>query len=147
MKPIDVILIDLPGMLSDILEAILERDSSVRIAAHLRSAGALATAVASSPVDVAIVGGDGGSLAAAVRDLLCERPALRVLTVGSDGREASLYELRPHRTPLGEVSAAELLEAVKAVGEEGCPAVAAGRARSGRSRPGGGTPTGSRGMG
>lgn len=135
MKRIDVILIDLPEMLREIVEAILERDSGVRIAAHLRSEGTLTTAVADLPVDVAIVGGDGCSLCVPVRDLLCERPALRVLTVGGDGREASLYELRPHRTALGELSPAALLEAVNAVGTGGC----AGAAADG-SPAGGGTP-------
>jgi hypothetical protein len=120
MRPVEVVLIDLPEVLSDIVTAILERDADVRIAAQLRSEGSSFDPAVTGAFDVAIVGGDGEALAGAVRDLLCSRPRLRALTVGGDGREAFLYELRPHRTPLGEVSPDTLLGAVKAVGELGC---------------------------
>jgi hypothetical protein len=121
-RPVEVVLIDLPEVLSDIVVAILERDPDVRIAAQLRSERQPLGSIVGPFVDVAIVGGDGEPLAAAVHELLCRRPRLRALTVGGDGREAWLYELRPHRTALGEVSPHTLLEAVKAVSDQGCAA-------------------------
>ena len=40
---------------------------------------------------------------------------LRALEVQSDGRESVLYELRPHRISLGEVSSDTLVRAIRAV--------------------------------
>lgn len=37
----------------------------------------------------------------------------KVLTVSADGRRAFLHELRPHTRPLGELSAAGLLDVIR----------------------------------
>jgi hypothetical protein len=47
-------------------------------------------------------------------DMLVRSPRSRVLALASDARNAVLYELRPHRTPLGELSRESLLAAVHA---------------------------------
>ena len=49
-------------------------------------------------------------------DMLLRSPRSRVLALASDARNAVLYELRPHRTPLGELSRESLLAAVHAAG-------------------------------
>jgi hypothetical protein len=50
---------------------------------------------------------------AEVARLLDERPHLRMLSVAGDGREAFLYELRPTRTALGEVSQQAIVDAIR----------------------------------
>ena len=50
---------------------------------------------------------------------LFSSPRSRVLTLSSDARQAFLYELRPHRTALGELSRDRLLEAVRAAAAGG----------------------------
>ena len=67
----------------------------------------------SHPADVAVVGLRDDAPADAPVALLREYPLLKVLAVSGEGREASLYELRGHRTGLGEVSPETLLEAVR----------------------------------
>jgi hypothetical protein len=47
-------------------------------------------------------------------DMLLRSPRSRVLALATDARNAVLYELRPHRTPLGELSRESLLAAVHA---------------------------------
>ena len=74
-------------------------------------------AAATSP-DVVIVGtedeGSAGTLA-----LLRRWPQSRVLLISSSGRCASLVELQPRRTALGEVSLVELLQVVtQSAGQE-----------------------------
>jgi hypothetical protein len=100
-RPVNVVLIDLNALLTGIVEGIR-------------------SAVGGTRIDVAIVSGEGETLDAALRELVCERPRLRALAVGGDGNEAALYEVRPHRTALGELSSATLLDAVRRVGTGGC---------------------------
>ena len=45
--------------------------------------------------------------------LLLRRPRLKVLAIAHDGRTGSLYELRPRRVPLGEMSADVLRRAIQ----------------------------------
>lgn len=47
-------------------------------------------------------------------DMLLRSPRSRVLALAADARHAVLYELRPHRTSLGELSRESLLAAVHA---------------------------------
>jgi hypothetical protein len=74
-------------------------------------------AAATSP-DVIIVGAeDEGS--AATLALLRRWPHSRVLLISSSGRRASLLELQPRRTALGEVSLVQLLQVVtQSAGQE-----------------------------
>lgn len=46
--------------------------------------------------------------------MLYRSPRTRVLALSGDARHAFLYELRPHRTPLGELGRERLLAAVRA---------------------------------
>lgn len=49
-------------------------------------------------------------------ELLAQYPRLKVLSVEDDGRRGFLYELRPHRRPLGEVSPMRLIDALRVSG-------------------------------
>jgi DNA-binding NarL/FixJ family response regulator len=61
--------------------------------------------------DVVISAGEHGS--DTVRQVLEELPRLKVLVVSGDGRDTALYELRPTRTPLGEVSPQTIVDAIR----------------------------------
>jgi hypothetical protein len=45
--------------------------------------------------------------------LLYRHPRLSVLSIGGEG-SAALHELRPHRSPLGNISPAELVATIRA---------------------------------
>jgi hypothetical protein len=47
-------------------------------------------------------------------ELLYSRSHLKVIEITGNGRDGSLYELRPHRVPLGEMSPTGLLDAIRA---------------------------------
>jgi len=64
--------------------------------------------------DFIIVGEDAAS-EPDVRALVGARRGLRALEVKSDGRESVLFELRPHRIALGEISSDTLVRAIRAV--------------------------------
>jgi len=110
---VEVALFDLNEMLTGIVTGILEGEPDVHVVALLRSRGSLLAVAAGARFDVAIVGGEHPAVDGALRELLFDRPRLRALAIGGDGAETALYELRPNRTPLGELSAARLLEAIR----------------------------------
>jgi len=47
-----------------------------------------------------------------VMDLLWRWPRTRVIAIGCSGRVAEIYELHPHKTSLGDLSPATLVDAV-----------------------------------
>jgi hypothetical protein len=51
--------------------------------------------------------------------LLFDRPRLRLLGISGDGSSGWIYELRPHREALGNVSPGELIAAVRRPRTEG----------------------------
>lgn len=112
MSPIDVVLVDMPQMLHDIIREQIASAPGLRVATELRDAQGLDEAVARGPADVVIAGAD--ALDEAHVDRLLEmRPKLTVLTIDRDGRETVLCELRPHRQRLGELSPERLLNVVR----------------------------------
>lgn len=61
-----------------------------------------------------IIVGEDAAVAQEVRSLVGAGRGLRALEVQSDGKESVLYELRPHRISLGEISADTLVRAIRA---------------------------------
>jgi hypothetical protein len=110
---IRVVLVELTGLTCEVVKGILAGESDIELIgeASMRDFGDPDAPAAGA--DVAILAGDGGSLTRRAHELLMVRPLLRILAVGKGGREGSLYELRPHRTPLGELSSHVLLDAVR----------------------------------
>jgi hypothetical protein len=101
--PVRVALLDLPQMMSEIVKDILDQAMDV----------AVVKASEREDADVVILATDGDDLPAAGRIQLARRATARVIAINGQGRSAYLYELRPHRTPLGEVSADSLLAAIR----------------------------------
>jgi hypothetical protein len=99
--PIRVAMLDLPPMLTEIVSEILFRAPDVVIADP------------AGPVDVLVLGARSVELPEAGWTQLARQPRARVLTVSADGRHAQLYEMRPQRTALGELSAETLLNALR----------------------------------
>jgi DNA-binding NarL/FixJ family response regulator len=101
-------------MLSDIITDIVTSQADMEIVGSVADARALAATVAEVDADVVVVGLPDAELPAQYASLLGARPQTRLLGVSGDGRRAFLYELRPHRTALGEVSPQALVEAIRA---------------------------------
>jgi hypothetical protein len=102
---------DMPEMLTQIAAAVVDRQPEMRVMGALDRRLPLAAAVARSGADV-LIAGDATS-EAEIRALLRERPRMRVLAVQGAGRESSLWEQRPTRTPVGELSPDNLLAAIR----------------------------------
>ena len=106
---IHVVLIDLPRMSRELVAGALLAEPAIVVATEFD---------AREPPDVAIVGGrHGEALPERALELLLEHPRMRVLTLADDGAATYVYELRPHRVLIGELSPAALLDAVLDVRE------------------------------
>lgn len=81
-------------------------------------ASAIASAVARTEADVAIVALPDAAAMAAYDALLYTHPRLQLLAITGGGRSAVLYALQPHAVPLGELSANGLLDAIRATTPE-----------------------------
>lgn len=100
---ITVALLVQPPMLHGILRRLLADDPEVRV---------VDDASAARDADVLVLSQSDPDDEAVPVSMLMHSPRCRVLALGEDARKAVLFELRPHRTPLGELSRESLLAAV-----------------------------------
>ncbi len=111
VQPSRIALVDMPRLLRDIVVQAVVDEPDLEIVALEERGAALRQTVDSSKADFVIAGADYDFHE--VAQVLGERPHLRVLVVDGSGREAFLYELRPTRTPLGEVSPRTIVDAIR----------------------------------
>jgi DNA-binding NarL/FixJ family response regulator len=100
-------------LLREIVREIIVREPDLEIVAEHESAD-VGEAVQRDDPDFVIVGPEAAT-DERVRSLVGAGLGLRALEVRSDGKESVLYELRPHRIALGEISSDTLLRAIRAV--------------------------------
>jgi hypothetical protein len=108
---------ELNGMLSDIVTKTLEAAPDIAVTV-VPGSEALSAAEAIE-ADVAVLAGAPAGLPPLGRELLAKHPRMHVVAIRRDGRDTSLYELRPFERKLGEISPASLLDAVRRVGPAG----------------------------
>jgi DNA-binding NarL/FixJ family response regulator len=112
MDRIGVVLVDMPRMLRQILRTSVQAHPDFSVLAELPDAEHLADVAAETDTRFVIT-----DAATATREgverLLALRPQIRVLGIERDGRETFLYELRPQRIPLGEVSSETLVDVMR----------------------------------
>ena len=108
----------MPQLLREIVRSILATQPDVDLDPTCVPSSDIASASALARADVLILAEDGTP-----RDdyapALYAHPRLRLVAISDDRRQAVLYELRPHRSPLGELSAESLIRAVHGSVENG----------------------------
>ncbi|WP_420125871.1 hypothetical protein [Longimicrobium sp.] len=92
-----------PPVLHSLLVSLLATDPEIRV---------LDPAAEPSLADVLLLSQPDPENEDVPVSMLIQSPRSRVLALGPDARRAVLYELRPHRTPLRELSREALLAAV-----------------------------------
>ncbi len=100
-------------MLNDIIGSVLEADGDIEVVGEASDPSQLLELLRRRHPDVAILGLDDSGLSRFGWELFAADPLLRVLGVFGEGRQSNAYELRPNRTPLGELSPEELTAAVR----------------------------------
>ena len=113
MRRIPVLVVGLRGILAEIVTQVLKTQDDFEVLHRARPDEVLAAAH-EHDVRLVLLELNDGELPPLGAELLAARPSLKVLGIEAHGRSASLYELKPVRTPLGELSAEKLAEAVRA---------------------------------
>lgn len=101
-----------PPVLHSLLVGLLSTDPEVQVLEDAAAADDANTA------DVVVLSQPDPENDSAALSMLYRSPRSRVLALGADARRSVLYELRPHRTPLGELSRESLLAAVHGTATE-----------------------------
>lgn len=115
--PLRILVFDLPPLLGDLVQDAL--DAKDGITSVRAGAGELEQAVATERPHAVIVPLEEAQLLAESRRFLEERTRVRLLGISLRDGRAVLYELRPNRAELGEVSPDELADVVcKAVAQK-----------------------------
>jgi hypothetical protein len=103
----------MPRMLLDILSHVVASEPDMVVAGRLDAEEGLLAAVRRTRATVLLVGQAADDERDKYASLLLRRPQLKVVVVAGDGKTGALYELRPERVPLGELSAAALRNAIR----------------------------------
>jgi DNA-binding NarL/FixJ family response regulator len=112
LEPTRIVLIDMSPLLREIVRETLAREPDLDVVAEHEADADVRAAVERESADFVIVGSDAGA-DAAVRSLVAADRGVRALELRADGRDSVLYELRPHRVALGEISPETLLRTIR----------------------------------
>lgn len=113
MVSIRILLADLPQMLRSIIRDIVEGQPDMEIVGELAGQTGAPAMVEQTGARFVIVRHTGLDPPDIFGELLACRPPTRVLAIADEGRAGILYELRPHRIPIGELSAASLVAVIR----------------------------------
>lgn len=137
MQQLRIVIGDMPRLTREIIGVMLEQQPDMTIVDHGVSPADLVAVALRERADAAIVALPDDELPALYASLLHSAPALRLLALVREGQRAFLFVLRPYCVALGELSAAQLADAIRtpqwsAVGAESWPSIAALRAGEGQ---------------
>ncbi len=101
-------------MLLDIMTNIVASQDDMDVVANVAHNADLARAADRSDAEVVILARNEDVASENEYDeLLYDRSRLKVIEIAGFGRRGSLYELRPRRVPLGEMSPSRLLDVIR----------------------------------
>jgi len=109
-----ILLDGMSQMLRTIIKDILSSDPQCEIVAEVVERSSLRAQLSETPADVIILAvNDPDEEPNHFAALLADHPATRIIAVTPGGNRAFLYDLRPHITPINELSPAGLLSAIR----------------------------------
>jgi DNA-binding NarL/FixJ family response regulator len=119
VKQIRIILAEMPQMLLDIVSEIVASEPDLTIVGVLTGKANLEEAVRLSHADIVVLQQTSNPAQAGdTAPRLASRP-FKVLAISDDGRQGLLYELRAQCTAIGEMSAVDLVAAIRAAAGRG----------------------------
>jgi DNA-binding NarL/FixJ family response regulator len=114
---IRIFLAGIPPMLSDIVRNTVANEPDMTVVAEFSGRRALIDALEADGGDVVIVGTKEPEEPSVPIRMLAASPHIKVLMLEIRGRSAAMYELRPHRRSLGDVSPKRLIQAIRQRGK------------------------------
>jgi chemotaxis response regulator CheB len=119
LERIRVLVVKVPGILGEIITSIVANEPDMEIVGDVADYRELLPMTRTTSADAVIIGLENGELPGVCEELLDERPRVTLLGVHGDGRHAFVYALRPERVPIGDVSPAGLVEAIRSASRAG----------------------------
>jgi len=113
VERIRIVFAHMPRMLRDILRGIVGDQSDMEVVEQVAEVEEVPLALRRTAPDVVIVGLQDWQAPEFFVKLFGEIPQVKILAVTGDGRQAVIYELRAHATPVGEVSPQGLVRAIR----------------------------------
>jgi hypothetical protein len=98
--------------MTDILEHVVAKDPALSVVGMSDGAN-LAMEARRTRADVILVAQQARDERDSLASLLCSRPRMKVVTIVANGESGALYELRPHRTVIAEITTESLSEAIR----------------------------------
>jgi chemotaxis response regulator CheB len=120
LKRIRVLLARMPSLLLDTISHVVASAPDMTVVGKVHERD-LAVAAKRTRADAILVGEDEVPRTDEYSALLLKNPRLRVLAISDDGKTGTLHEMRPHRIPLGAISAATLRDAIRGYAREEFP--------------------------
>lgn len=114
MERTRIVLIDMSPLLRDIVRNAIVHEPDLEVVAEHDGDVDLETAVERVGADFVILGSEVTAQTSAA-SLVATNCRVRALELQGDGKEGVLYELRPHRVALGELSSDTLLRTIRAI--------------------------------
>jgi DNA-binding NarL/FixJ family response regulator len=108
-----VLLAQLPQMLRDLVSEIVGRESDMEIVGEVSEGAQLVAVAHATDAEFVIADLGDAELPSPYRELLDERPRMKVLGLEGDGRLGVLYELVPRKMALGELTARNLVTVIR----------------------------------
>lgn len=119
MERIDLLLACMPRFLADILSEHIGGQPDMHILGKLEDCDELAGEIGRLSPDVVVLGTHSRDLPESHAALLRSAPDLKVITIERDGQRATLYELRPSRTLVADLSVESFLNLIRSAVEPG----------------------------
>jgi predicted RNA-binding protein YlqC (UPF0109 family) len=112
LERVRIVLVGMPEMLREITRNAIHDEPWAEIVAEYDAPVPISDAARANDANVVLVG-DSPEVDAEANGLLDDARQLAVLALTDDGRQTVLYELRPHKVPLGEISPGRLVDAIR----------------------------------
>jgi hypothetical protein len=109
---IRILIAGMPQLIADVIRGTLAEQPDMQLVDDNCAVDDLLSGQKAAP-DVLIVGLDGAAIPAFCAPLLYGTPHMKVLAVSNHGLDTALYELRPHRVALGNVTPNGLVHAIR----------------------------------
>jgi DNA-binding NarL/FixJ family response regulator len=108
-----ILVVEIPSLLREIIGEIIADERDMELVGELSDHAGVVEVARRTEASFVIAGLTGPELDSVYRELILERPSTRVLAVGREGRQSTLYELLPHVETLGELSPETLLAVIR----------------------------------
>lgn len=112
MAKVRVMVAGMPRILTDIIKSIIAAEDDFEFVGELMGTRGIVNAARDLDADVVIIAAPEDGDEARAAETLISGPRL-IIAIAADGRRATIHQLKPSITPLGEVSPAALIAAMR----------------------------------